>query len=333
MRYLRYILVFLLSAAVSQGLSAQYISIVCTGDEGVVYRVQGNPGSTFVWDVQGGTVSENFGDSVKVNWGDIPGEYDLRVQEFSKFGCAALPVSGKVLVSGPAVDLGNDRDICEGEVTELLPAGTFDSYTWSDGSTGPNFIGRVQGVISLTVTDQYGCTGYDEMFLAVHQLPVINLGVDTALCGSESITLDAGIVGATYQWSTGQTDREITVYEGKQDISVIVTDEFGCKGSDELLISACTSLDLFKTMASAFTPNNDGKNDVWEIPQLLSFPKAVVEVYDRWGTLVFRSEPGYPKPWDGSSVGKDAPMDSYYYIINLNRAGLGSLSGTVTLIK
>jgi gliding motility-associated-like protein len=317
----------------TQWLSAQYISIVCSGEEGVVYRVQGNPGSTFDWNVQGGSISENYGDSIKVDWGNSPGEYDLRVQEFSKFGCAALPVSGKVLVSGPVVDLGNDQDICEGAVIELLPVGTFESYTWSDGSTAPNYIGRNQGKISLTVTDQYGCVGYDEMFLAVHSLPQINLGTDTSLCGNESLTLDAGNPGATYLWSGGQTDREITVYEGHQDISVSVTDDYGCSSTDEIVINDCTSLDLFKNMASAFTPNNDGKNDVWEIPQLSTFPRAVVEVYDRWGTLVFRSEPGYPKPWDGLSAGKDVPMDSYYFIISLNRAGLESLSGTVTLIK
>jgi gliding motility-associated-like protein len=91
--------------------------------------------------------------------------------------------------------------------------------------------------------------------------------------------------------------------------------------------------DLFKNLPSGFTPNNDGKNDVWNIPGIENFPGAIVEIFDRWGILVFRSEPGYPKPWDGTSNGKEAPMDAYYYVINLNKPGLKTLNGSVTLIK
>jgi gliding motility-associated-like protein len=333
MRYLKHIWIFLLSLGFSQGIDAQYINIICAGDTGVVYRIQGNPGSTFVWDVQGGAISANYGDSIKVNWGDLPGEYDLRVQEFSKDGCAATPVSGKVLVSVPNLELGANKEICNGEVVEILPIGTFSSFLWQDGSVNPNFIGRQQGIISLTVSDQYGCKKTDNLFLAVHPLPNVDLGRDTSLCGIENISLDAGDDGITYNWSTGQTTREIQVYEGYQKITVDVTNEFGCTGQDEIVINSCLTLDYFRNMPSAFTPNGDGKNDVWYIPELQNFPQAVVEIYDRWGSLVFRTESGNSKPWDGTSGGKEMPMDSYYYVINLNSPGLEPLVGSVTLIK
>ena len=333
MRYSRYIWLFVLSLGLFQGIRAQYINIVCAGDAGIVYRVQGNPGSTFVWNVQGGIISANYGDSIQVNWGDVPGEYNLRVQEFSKYGCAATPVSGKVLVSSPNLDLGANKEICSGDVIEILPTGTFSSYLWQDGSVKPNFIGREQGTISLTVSDQYGCKNSDNMFLTVHPLPSVNLGRDTSLCGIETITLDGGGDGASYAWSTGQTSREINVYEGVQKISVTVTSEYGCTASDDITINACSVAEYFKNMPSGFTPNGDGKNDVWNIPELQNFPQAVVEIYDRWGTLVYRSEAGYSKSWDGYSNGKPMPMDSYFYVINLNSPGLEPLAGTVTLIK
>ncbi|MCB8994796.1 MAG: gliding motility-associated C-terminal domain-containing protein [Bacteroidales bacterium] len=333
MRWLKYIWIFLLSLGFSPGLHAQYINIVCTGDLGVTYRVQGNPGSTFVWNVQGGTISANYGDSIKVNWGNIPGEYNLRVQEFSKFGCAAAPVSGKVLVSGPLLDLGDDREICQGEVAEILPTGTFYSYLWQDGSTGPNFIARQQGNVSLTVTDQYGCKKTDNLLVVVHPLPNVNLGKDTSLCGIEDLILDGGGDGVQFKWSTGQSSREITVYAGFQKISVEVTNEFGCFANDDITINTCSTVDYFRNMPTAFTPNGDGKNDVWNIPELQAFPQAVVEIYDRWGSLVFRSTEGYSKPWDGNSGGKEMPMDSYYFVITLNSPGLEPIAGTVTLIK
>ncbi len=102
---------------------------------------------------------------------------------------------------------------------------------------------------------------------------------------------------------------------------------------DEVAINPCSTIDYFKEMPTAFTPNGDGKNDVWNIPQLQSFPQAVVEIYDRWGSLVFRSESGYSNPWDGNAFGKEMPMDSYYFVINLNAPGLEPISGSVTLIK
>ncbi len=333
MKYSKYIWIFLLSLGFSPGIKAQYINIVCAGDEGVVYRVQGNPGSTFVWNVQGGVISANYGDSIMVNWGNLPGEYDLRVQEFSKYGCAATPVSGKILVSDPNLDLGENLEICEGDVVEILPKGTFYSYLWHDGSVKPNFIAREQGLISLTVTDKYGCKNYDSMLLTVHKMPDVNLGSDTSLCGTETLTLDAGDDGVSYNWSTGQTSREITVFEGFKNISVTVTGDYGCAKSDEIIIKACSSVDYFRNMPTGFTPNGDGKNDVWNIPELQIFPQAVVEIYDRWGQLLFRSETGYSNPWDGTSRGKEMPMDSYYYVINLNSPGLEPISGTVTLIK
>jgi len=333
MRYSKYIWIFLLSLGFSPGVRAQYINIVCAGDTGVMYRVQGNPGSTFVWNVLGGAISANYADSIKVDWGDTPGEYVLRVQEFSKFGCAASPVSGLVKVSSPTIELGPDKEICQGEIIELIPVGSFYSFLWLDGSVKPNFIGRQQGIISLTVSDQYGCKKSDSMYLTVHPIPVVNLGKDTSLCGIETITLDGGSDGVTYNWSNGQTSSEITVFEGLQKISVSVINEFGCVNQDEILIGACSVEEYFKKMPTAFTPNGDGKNDVWNIPELQTFPLAVVEIYDRWGTLVFRSESGYSKPWDGNSSGKEMPMDSYYYVINLNSPGLEPLAGTVTLIK
>ncbi len=333
MRFSKYIWLFLLSLVFSPGISAQYINIVCAGDEGVVYRVNGNPGSTFVWNVLGGTVTANYGDSIIVDWGNLPGEYNLRVQEFSKYGCAAIPVSGKVLVSAPNLDLGENKEICEGEVIEILPSGSFYSYLWQDGSVTPNFIARMQGTISLTVSDKYGCKKTDSILLTVHQLPEIELGQDTSLCGNESLVLDAGGDGVSYSWSSGETSREITLFEGFKELTVTVTDEFGCVSGDSIVINSCSTTDYFRNMPSAFTPNGDGKNDVWIIPELQPFPQAIVEIYDRWGQLVFRSESGYSNPWDGSSAGKEMPMDSYYYVINLNSEGLEPISGTVTLIK
>ncbi len=330
----KYIWLILILLGIIPELKAQYVNIVCAGDKGVVYRVKGTAGSTFVWTVQGGTVATNWGDSISVNWGNKEGEYTLKVQEISQFGCPAIPVTARIKVSAPDIDLGDDIGICRGESINISPEGTFYSYLWQDGSSGPSFTANQQGYIRVAVTDGYGCSRSDSLYLTVHSLPVVDLGPDTSLCGTEFIMLDAGPDGLSYLWSTGEADREITAFTGAQTITVTVTDEYTCVSKDTIKIKSCSIDDRFKNMPTAFTPNGDGKNDVWNIPELAPFPRAVVEIYDRWGILIFRSEPGYSNSWDGISMdGREMPMDSYYFVINLGDGSAEPLVGTVTLIK
>ena len=68
---------------------------------------------------------------------------------------------------------------------------------------------------------------------------------------------------------------------------------------------------------NGFTPNGDGVNDTWVIDNIHLFPNCQVEVYNRWGEQLFISI-GYNTPWDGRYQGKDLPVGTYYYIINLN---------------
>ena len=59
---------------------AQYQSVVCAGDTGIAYFVQGWENSSFEWTVEGGSISREYGDSIIVNWPDDPGEYSITVR-------------------------------------------------------------------------------------------------------------------------------------------------------------------------------------------------------------------------------------------------------------
>jgi gliding motility-associated-like protein len=85
------------------------------------------------------------------------------------------------------------------------------------------------------------------------------------------------------------------------------------------LNSALTDIDI----PTAFTPNNDGANDTWRIqaPGGISGPDfagAEVRVYDKRGTVVFGVN-GFGNAWDGTYQGKQLPVDTYYYIIDLKQ--------------
>jgi gliding motility-associated-like protein len=83
---------------------------------------------------------------------------------------------------------------------------------------------------------------------------------------------------------------------------------------------------------NAFTPNGDGINDIWNIKSIEAYPKCIVSVYSRYGTLVYQSK-GYPRSWDGTSNGSPVPTGTYYYIINLNEDNSRPLTGYVAVIR
>jgi gliding motility-associated-like protein len=76
-------------------------------------------------------------------------------------------------------------------------------------------------------------------------------------------------------------------------------------------------------------------NDFWRIDKLAQFSQAVVEIFDRWGTLTWRSEPGYSTPWDGRDLnGREVPMDSYHFVIDLNTGNKKDVvTGLITVIR
>ena len=79
-----------------------------------------------------------------------------------------------------------------------------------------------------------------------------------------------------------------------------------CAYSDAVTVTVGNPLEI----PNSFTPNDDGFNDRWSIPDLIAYDRARLLVYDRWGQIVFRST-GYPQPWDGKRNGKPVPAGAY----------------------
>ena len=293
----------------------------------------GQTGSTFTWSISGGTIVSDYSDSVFVDWGSIAGTYHIAVIEFTLNGCPSDSVSLDVTVDGPDVDLGEERNICEGGSVTITPTGNYMYQQWHDMSTGQTYTADTTEMVSITVYDAAGCTAEDSVQVTSYPTPVVDLGSDTTLCGAMSLILDAGNTGSTYLWSTGETTQQIEVFVGEQFISVEVTNPAGCSGSDEIHIQPCSPDAFFANIANTITPNNDNVNDTWQIDEAMAYPEIEIEIFDRWGRLVWRSTRGYTENWDGRNMnGKDLPMDSYFYVINLND-GSDVINGTITILR
>jgi len=89
-------------------------------------------------------------------------------------------------------------------------------------------------------------------------------------------------------------------------------------------------LSQHKDILHLFTPNSDGYNDTWEIPDLASYGNCEVHVYNRWGKLVYANK-NYDNLWDGTSNGVSLPDGAYYFIIKTQNAG--TITGTVNILR
>ena len=170
--------------------------------------------------------------------------------------------------------------------------------------------------------------------LGVDQIPVITMRPDTVIFSGNSIRLNTVVTGnsPTYLWSPSATLNDAMVISpiakptATTTFKLVTTTAAGCTAFKQVTITTIESIDI----PTAFSPNNDGINDVWSIVGLSSYTDCKVEIYNRYGQLLFQSN-GYIRAWDGSYKNSPLPVAAYYYIIKSKI--LGTKSGSVTILK
>jgi gliding motility-associated-like protein len=83
-----------------------------------------------------------------------------------------------------------------------------------------------------------------------------------------------------------------------------------------------------------FTPNGDGQYEKWIVYNGTCVTKAVVDVYNRWGGLVYHSD-DYHNDWNGTNKNTPLPDGTYYYIIKAKLTGNSQqiLKGNVNIMR
>ncbi|MCF8302383.1 MAG: gliding motility-associated C-terminal domain-containing protein [Bacteroidales bacterium] len=133
------------------------------------------------------------------------------------------------------ISLGEDTAFCYGQSLLLAPDSSYSQYLWQDGSTDSVYIANHTGWYWLEVTDAYGCTATDSIYIEVFMDYEVSIGKDTAICRGEYVFLDAPGGFEHYLWQNGDTATSIIA-----DTAGIywceVTDEHGCAARDSLLL-------------------------------------------------------------------------------------------------
>ncbi len=172
-------------------------------------------------------------------------------------------------------------------------------------------------------------------------------------CGGEKIALTAN--GATniskYQWKVEEINqgtnsktfnynsvKKIADYSVK--LTVEVTDEDLCFPQKPVIADKTINIKFCSVIApnvgnkilipNAFSPNGDGMNDAWEIFSIAGNPDVIVEIYNRWGELIYYSK-GYLEPWNGTYRDKPVLEGTYPYIVRVDSETV--LRGTILVVR
>ncbi len=153
--------------------------------------------------------------------------------------------------------------------------------------------------------------------VVVLQAPNLYLGPDTTICpGGVALSLgdyaNANAPGMSWRWSTGQSTSGITVVS--PGIYYATAYLNGCMATDTIVVAN----DCYVNIPNVFSPNGDGMNDYFFPRQYLSrgLTQFKMEIYNRWGQLLFETTNLQGAGWDGKYNNMEQPVGVYVYLID-----------------
>ena len=211
-----------------------------------------------------------------------------------------------------------DTVICPGDsiVLDLTTAGVTD-YTWQDGTTSPEYIIVDPGTYSITM--DWACGKFETSITMRFAEPetILDLGRDTFICPGTILDLNAFSPSAIdYLWQDGSTESFFEVEEPGM-YEVLVSN--GCVDwSDSIQVNWESCCAVY--VPNAFSPNDDGINDLFKPFFECALTDYELLIFDRWGGLVYRGtdpEAG----WDGRKNGERLGTGVFTWMMSYQELG------------
>lgn len=241
---------------------------------------------------------------------------------------------------------------CLGDSVELNPDPFLSAvYLWSPAyglndttAANPLAFPEVTTDYSVFIVNEYDCEYFDTIeVVIIDDIPLLNAIAipDTIYLGESSQLISNNDPGYTYQWFPSETLSNPSIFnpiatpEETTDYTVFVTNEAGCTNSATVrvvvTVPPCIEPHLF--LPNAFTPNNDGENDVLRLMGN-SIDVMYLVIYNRWGQKVFESH-DQDHGWDGTFKGEALPPDVYGFYLEVKCLGGGEYfkKGNIALLK
>jgi gliding motility-associated-like protein len=236
--------------------------------------------------------------------------------------------------------------ICIGEFTNLVANGGSPilpnyTYVWRDGESQlveneTSISVEKSSWYYLSITDDLlGCIEKDSVRITIDSLSV-DLPPTVSMLKGNAVTVTAQVLpdrpDYTYQWdpvddgfrSDPRKPTAVLFPLMESSYTVQAVSPNGCTGEATVIVHVLDRLHI----PTAFTPNQDGINDTFEIFN----PKneiLEVRIFNRWGAVIFQST-GYEHPWDGTFRNETVPAGSYPYLV---RTPFGEYRGSVLILR
>jgi len=287
-------------------------------------------GETFTFNVtiDDGSYEWSTGSTLPIITIDEAGTYSVTVTSGNCVDADTINVSYS---PAPFVDFGPDTIVCGlDEIFTLDASNPGATYEWQDGSTNATYEVTEDGLYIVTVSIG-NCTDQDSLAVNYSSFPSVDLGSDILLCPDSSYTIYAGESVFLYTWQDGSTGNTYTVDEpGTYYVDV---NSNGCvtRAFIDVIPDPCICEII---VPDAFTPNNDGVNDVFKQVDCSILNSFNMKIFNRWGEMIFETNDNN-QGWDGYFNGKECEMGAYVYVIeyDIEERGEGIEKGSFLLIK
>jgi gliding motility-associated-like protein len=234
----------------------------------------------------------------------------------------------------PLFTLDMAKNACKDETVNIAvnyATTGIDNYNWNGFAGGEMVYGSLTAgpygirwntpgvkVIEVQATDEI-CKSipiFDT--ITIHDLPDASFTTNTEnICAGDTVEFRGNYNPEnSYQWEpyqffgTGHSYIDTGIVDFTTFVKLTVTSKYNCRATDSVLINAKPCCEIY--FPNAFTPNNDGKNDLFRPVTIGTHEISAFRVLNRWGQVVYesRNERG---GWDGSYSGKPQDMGTYFY--------------------
>lgn len=272
----------------------------------------------------------------------IPGFTTYYVSQ--TIGCESERASITVKVNA-LPSAGNDKQkaVCFGNTANLVnmfdTSGLLCAWTFNGTPVSPPIQASASGNYQLQITDENGCSGSATVHFTVKPPLHIDIQKDTFALKGIPFQLHCNTPGSTYSWapatllSAADIRNPFATITKDQLFTLEVRDETGCKGEDSVLIKIYSGNTYY--IPNAFTPNNDGINDIFRAVPIGIHHTILFRIINRYGKTLFETADPYNKGWDGSFMGMPQSPGTYIWFIK----GIDKndkpveMKGTVILIR
>jgi len=284
------------------------------------------------------------GDTTNAIVGLSAGLYAVQISDLS--GCV---IDLTFVISQPSLflnALSADSSICLGELVQLSVEDSLNDplYYWeanaslsNDSIANPTSQPSQSLYYYLSATVNGNCTIEDSVFVEVKELVIAPFFTDTIVGVGDVVNVGVNLLtftnissAITYSWTPidflAQTNQSQTLATIMNSIVYnIYAEGEGCKDTAQIVVSTEISYDI----PNAFSPNNDGINDLFQVVNLSGGSIREFKIYNQWGDLIYNGI----GPWDGTYQGVAQPAGAYTYYVRFTNIGQEIIeSGMFTLI-